>query len=63
MQYQPEAQPQFGMAQPPPAPVTTVVVSMQPQSAINSQMLAPLQGNRAWSTGMFDCFSDIPNCK
>jgi len=38
------------------APVTT-----QPQPG--SLIVSTVEGHRNWSTGLFDCFTDIKTCK
>ncbi|CAC5376203.1 unnamed protein product [Mytilus coruscus] len=39
----------------------TVVVN-QPTTQHNQLMVTALDGRRTWSTGLFDCFSDMANC-
>ena len=42
--------------------VTTVIVQ-QPQMQTNQLLVTSIQGHRDWSTGIFDCFLDLSNCK
>ena len=64
-----------GYGQPPPQPMNafppqhsasasnvTVVVN-QPTAQSNQLMATTLDGHRTWTTGLFDCFSDMANCK
>ncbi|XP_045199215.2 placenta-specific gene 8 protein-like [Mercenaria mercenaria] len=39
------------------------VITVQPGFGTDQgKLLIPLAGNRAWSSGLFDCFEDISNC-
>ena len=56
----PPPQPQYGQGM---QSSTTTVVIQQPQIQTNKLLVADVFGNRNWSTGIFDCFSNVANCK
>lgn len=41
----------------------TVVVNQPTAATQNQLMVTTLDGNRTWTTGLFDCFSDMATCK
>ena len=68
-----QQQPMGGYSQPQPmaytnqgaqqsASQTTVIVQQQPVQQM-SLMVANIKGHRDWTTGIFECFSDIGVCK
>jgi len=64
---QPPSQPMTTYGAPPVQPSVsasnvTVVVN-QPTAQSNQLMATSLDGSRTWTTGLFDCFSDIGTCK
>ena len=76
--YGPPQQMPSNYGQPPTQPMTTygappvqssasasnvTVVVNQPTTQSNQLMATSLDGSRTWTTGLFDCFSDITTCK
>ena len=53
---------QMPLIQPQPTPQHTTVIVQQPTTAQNPLMNGELFGKRDWSTGLMDCFSNIPIC-
>ncbi|XP_061177272.1 placenta-specific gene 8 protein-like [Saccostrea echinata] len=41
---------------------TTIVVQQPSVIPDNRLMVTTIEGHRQWSTGLFDCFSDIKTC-
>ena len=75
--YGPPQQMPSNYGQPPTQPMTTygappvqssasasnvTVVVSQPTAQSNQLMATSLDGSRTWTTGLFDCFSDITSC-